>query len=524
MNLRGKLPLFCAVLLFLAGCAAPQLQTPTPSPVPAVAPRATSRPAATATRTPAPSPTPSSTALSPLHLAPRSLNGPHLAYIRAQQLALLDADGTGREIIPLPAGSDVGDYAISPDGRWLAYYLGSAQNDQPHNLSLNLLDLHNGQTRLVSKLLSRDYPQNFAQAVKKPKDPSTTTQQLQQAFLAGITHALAWSPDGSYLAFAGEMDGPSSDVYVYDMHTWGIQRKSFGPSEIQWLGWSPDGQWLVYSSVYAFDPGTVFEFYATTLAGSPPGSLVMRAPTNVLSSSATQSVAPSLWINAHQFLAYDSNSLAGDYDLRLVDIAAGSAVELWAGNFTGLTIDPHKQWAGFFSSIPGWPYGHIDGPDYPAGAYLVGFAGPMRVSVPAPHVAGTIGKISLLSGYIGDQQPFVASASNIDHLLFVSAHGTLSDSGIAPGTVSFTPDLQNWIVIGTTIRVYSAGNELVREVPLPAELHISQASQIVWRPDSSGLFLVSDASLYALDLHSGGVQLVETALDLPAAFTWVTPK
>jgi hypothetical protein len=148
----------------------------------------------------------------------------------------------------------------------------------------------------------------------------------------------------------------------------------------------------------------------------------------------------------------------------------------------------------------------------------------MLVSVNAPHISGIVGKIDFLSGHPGDQQQFVATASNVDNLVFVSTQGTVSDSGIAKGFVLLAPDLQHWLVIGNKIRIYSADDQLVREVSLPAALSISGPSQIIWRPDSSGLFLVSDTSIYALDLLSGGVQLVETNLDQPATFTWVRQK
>ena len=143
---------------------------------------------------------------------------------------------------------------VSPDGKWLAFYTGSAGNpvDMPasgtFDLTLNLLDLSTGEEQPITPLLSKDYPNNFVTAAAQLNDPDITAEYLYQAFVHGITRALAWSADGRYLAFAGQMDGLSSDLYLYDVETKTIRRLSSGDQELQWIDWSPDGKWIAFFS------------------------------------------------------------------------------------------------------------------------------------------------------------------------------------------------------------------------------------------------------------------------------------
>jgi WD40 repeat protein len=58
----------------------------------------------------------------------------------------------------------------------------------------------------------------------------------------------AWSPDGKRLAFIGALDGPKTDVYVYEMDTGKIQRISKDELRDSSPTWSPDGKSILYYS------------------------------------------------------------------------------------------------------------------------------------------------------------------------------------------------------------------------------------------------------------------------------------
>jgi dipeptidyl aminopeptidase/acylaminoacyl peptidase len=65
----------------------------------------------------------------------------------------------------------------------------------------------------------------------------------------------SWSPDGTRLAFIGALDGPSADVYLYDLNTRSITRVSTDPAHDYWPSWSPDGSRLLFFGADGFGTG-----------------------------------------------------------------------------------------------------------------------------------------------------------------------------------------------------------------------------------------------------------------------------
>ncbi len=107
---------------------------------------------------------------------------------------------------------------------------------------------------------------------------------------------------------------------------------------------------------------------------------------------------------------------------------------------------------------------------------------------------------------------------------YLSTSGAVIDSGINADLVSIAPDQQHWIVIKTDIQLFSNTSTRTRIFALPPGMQAGDIQKIIWRPDSSGLFLVSTSSqLYALDFSIGECELVEEHLAAsgPAGLIWV---
>lgn len=171
-----------------------------------------------------------------------------------QTLVVAGADGRIVREARLPAR--VSSYAISPNGVWMAYHTGEAGGCAPGettkaDLALNMLNIQTGETKLVTKLLRGDFPQNILEL--KQYDPNSADYvdfplNICWTFTDGI-RKMAWSSDSQHLAFAGEMDGPSSDLYVLDMPTQDIRRLSDGIENIRAMEWSPDNKWIMHASL-----------------------------------------------------------------------------------------------------------------------------------------------------------------------------------------------------------------------------------------------------------------------------------
>jgi WD40 repeat protein len=71
------------------------------------------------------------------------------------------------------------------------------------------------------------------------------TDFAPQAVLSGVRHprGLAWSPNGRWLAFAGQVDGRGAGTWLFDPTSHRVVR--IADKSLDELAWSPDGQQIV---------------------------------------------------------------------------------------------------------------------------------------------------------------------------------------------------------------------------------------------------------------------------------------
>ncbi len=468
-------------------------------------------------------------------------HGPYFAYLQVSNLVLrlvfVDADGSRRKVIKLPkAINDSYAYGtlpapdirfVSPDGHWLAFYTGSAgkYGELPtlgtFDLTLNLLDLETGETQVITPLLSKDYPNNFVEAAKKLNDPNLTGESLYQAFLDGIIKAIAWSPDGQYLAFAGQMDGLSSDLYVYEVNTKMIRRLSSGDQELQWISWSPDGQRIVHGSVYGVGLGMTFDVYAAALDGSS----VPYISTNILYDGIDS------WLNDHQYFENDGENGPGNYGLRLVDVATGKITKIWAGSFSSYAVDKHGMWVALLADSPDVPPKYDNGfyvydfdSDFVPAIYLINLKTLEKKRVEFPDTTHTYGAVAL-SGFSSPEFVIGGGLRNANVVL-LSVDGTLTQTDLGDATIFISPNSEYWLAMTTVTGltnqnglvitdqyagIYSKENTLIKHIPLYS-LEKTIMNHVIWRPDSSGVFLISGSEIYSMNMPDGDIRSIETNL------------
>ena len=473
--------LFFVAVLVVSGCSA------TPLPTQPIAETATAT-IPTLTATPLPATTEEQAIPSQTPEPGLRTYGPYFAYFREAngviQLVMMDADGGGRKVVELPkevtdslsnANYQLSAQYVSPDAKWLAFYTGYAGSldgqliQQTFDLTLNLLDLNTGVLQVVTPLLSKNYPNNFDETAKTLGDSFPPIEWIQYAFLAGITHALAWSPDGRHLAFAGQMDGPSSDLYVYDMEKMTAHRLTSGDEELQWIDWSSDGKWILHGSVPWIGEGTEYSIYAVSADGLSIYDLTYGLVDD--------------WLSSHEFLEYHEQNGLGKFELRLVDINTRKITKLWDGAFMDYKVYPGKQWMVIATFDKGLQLidlrtlKNIDAPD----------------SLPEPRDTF----LRLDNGEILplDLQPF-----NIDK------------------NISNSPDLKYWVVINKhNVKVYSSDMILVTDISAPNQ--DMKLSDVQWSPDSSSLFLLYGKNIYSMNIPKGDIKLVET--NLTNGYKWI---
>jgi hypothetical protein len=139
--------------------------------------------------------------------------------------------------------------AAQPGGNLIAFL--SPTGYDMHNMTLNLLSLPDGSITKVTDLTS---PETEAYADLSPGDFGFTALQAVREH-----RNFAWSPDGTRLAFVGVMDGPSAEVYIYDLPSGEVLRVSQDDDQNYGLSWSPDGNTLVYFGTEYFGTGAGFD-------------------------------------------------------------------------------------------------------------------------------------------------------------------------------------------------------------------------------------------------------------------------
>ena len=531
MKLRPFLLMLCIIILGDA-CSINSLP-PTTGPA-AISPAATLTVGAPPTPVPAtavPFPTiqpatlpPSVTTLTPAAVPSRlDTPGPYLAYLRdaakGPEIVLMDANGKGELSAPFPMDLNSSlppllSNLLSSDGDWLAFYTGSAgpafgqPGPDASDLTLKLMDLYSfkmltGDSQLVARLLSKDYPANFATAATQLGMADVSAQSLRDSFVAGITQSIAWSPDGTQLAFAGQMDGLSSDLYLYDAGSQAIQRLSSGPQEVEWIDWSPDGKWILDGSVYFVGEGMTYDVYATSRDGKVTRKLL-----------SDYRMGPGVtWLNGSEFLTYQSENGPGNHGLVRVNVETGRVDKIWDASFSSFLPDPQGDWLVVIAQSRDE-------------MTLVNLATLQQTVVTLPGPAHTYGSAvsDLIAMDPGADRHFIFRQNTGVDWYYLSTGGASTDSGINADLVSIAPDQQHWIVMKNDIQLFSNAGTRTKIFALPPGMQAGDFQSIIWRPDSSGLFLVSTSSqLFALDFSIGECELVEQHLATsgPAGLIWV---
>jgi Tol biopolymer transport system component len=249
------------ILAFFAACVvgscSPTMVSPTQSPTATVPP--------TITSSPEPSATPPITAYPWLQS-----QGPYLLFTRDNKnLMIMDADGRGQKQIKLPNDGYIFQLnkSVSPDGKWLAYLTGSTE--APYDVALNLLHLSNETTQSVSKLLATGFPANVEPIIETMVlgDPPHYDQNcfenrecrkaLVQRELTNSLFNFDWSSDSQSIAFTAQIDGPSSDIYLYGIQEKTIRQLTNELQNIYWLDWAPSGTKILYE--VSSTPGLAYE-------------------------------------------------------------------------------------------------------------------------------------------------------------------------------------------------------------------------------------------------------------------------
>jgi dipeptidyl aminopeptidase/acylaminoacyl peptidase len=423
---------------------------------------------------------------------PLQTQGPYILFMRdSQNLTILDADGSGSKPIILPNDGYISaqrnssfENIISPDGKWLAYFTGSVR--KPYDLALHVLNLGDQTTFPVAKLITPGFPQNLAPVktsdaveLEGCTEEACRLNLLELAFREGIG-SVAWSPDSQSLAFAAQIDGPSSDVYIFDIEDRSIRRVVDDLENVLHIDWAPDGERILFQNS---TPGLTY--LTAYIYVVDPDQESPQTPTVI--DSGKLSHEPS-WIAENLYLIVHGVEGAPPQDLRSLNIVTQELQDLWPYTAGSFAIDPGKRGI-VVSTIPGGYFNSA-----PAeGTYYI-------------PINGASSKITderfILSAGYKESQVFGFRENQVYSIL---ADGTIKRIGPSEWNEHLLPAAspnQAWILLlgnQNKITFYAAEtHEQIKAWEIPETIY-----RVSWRPDSLGLFLLTNRSVYYVSVPDG---------------------
>jgi len=463
------------------GTLAPQTATPTIAQIPVEVSSGTPGPTTAVPTAPTQTSIPASSAA----LEPR---GPWLLGVGGgDQLSVLNPDGTGLTAVEhQPLWDTYPDIRLGVEisnAGWIAVRTSaSTWPDPPSDMSLDLF-------RLPGVRPTRRIPL-FSQAlVARMGDIGEHTQPYEEqpvegpnwryemAYLAVLSerNPPRWSPDSRYLAFVGAIDGPSSDLYVYDTQTDQVRRLTDGPNQTAILGWSPDSWWLIHSeasTTMIADGGEIGGFPADAVwAAAADGSEVRR----LYGPAGVESILG--WVSDAEFLVERWSGYIFLHDLRVVDVSTGAERTLYPGDFYNSALAPGPRIA-VVDAVSEW----ISEDEYfPGGLHLV----PLDTAVPKPVRPGVEGFSALRVEWFPQLDQFLAGDFGVSRLFMPSGEITQTFQN-ETGWPAVSPD-GSWLAFGGErerpgLRMYGADGQMAREISR------ENTHNFVWATDSSALY------------------------------------
>ncbi|MEJ2551835.1 MAG: hypothetical protein P8Z34_14265 [Anaerolineales bacterium] len=390
---------------------------------------------------------------------------------------------------------------VSPDGKYFAFYTGYAgmfmeyDPAQKFNLQLNIISLRGGTDVIEIPLLSIYYPLNFVMLAEENMNqlseeirattPEDAAPILYDAFLQGIG-SLEWSPDSRYLAFAGQMDGFSSDLYLFDTEDDSVTRLTSGPGQIQRISWSPDSKHIMHASANMFSVHTPTTNHVVSVDG-----------TNAISFPYDVGEFEGGWLNNDQYFVHEAANGPGEYDITLLDITEGTAQMIWPDSFSTTDYIARRNLL-LVTTLP-------TESELEPGVFLVNInnASYSRIAT------------GIASGKALEHNDYLCAVSLVDDgtYLVTMDHETQKISEMS-GRIAVSPSDDLLAIYGSNYRDEKNGLDIYSlQDQSTITVFDRSVSKVIWSPEASCLFFVADDSLYRYDVTQRTTTLIDPLIE-----------
>jgi len=280
-----------------------------------------------------------------------SVDGPWVVFVEDSGLWVVNHDGSGlTQLVTFPSYIIYRfSYDVSHVGGMITFndpvdQFGGIEPYTPDlqsSPSLNIIDLPATDSRLVTPLMEPSQIRYIATQYPSFFDTSEENSSFYhvEQIKAAISRpdSLAWSPLGDKLAFSAALDGPTTDLYVFDMNTDAISRLSSGGTQAVDLEWSSDGRYIVHKAVSDINlgdrsgPQLIIEGIWSAAVNGSGLELLMQGDSEVVG-----------WISDSEILLHKWDYDCWKYQLSVVNIRTGKSRIIWPGPFEYAVSDPES--------------------------------------------------------------------------------------------------------------------------------------------------------------------------------------
>jgi WD40 repeat protein len=413
-----------------------------------------------------------------------SLEGPWWVFAGADGLWAVNADGTGATRI---SEHDFGYYGIDITG-WTASRGGHlayiTTQDTYYDASLHITSLPNLQDEAVVPLTA-DATEPSRHAA--PGDPT-----LDAVSVVIQDDSFAWSPDDRWLAFTGMLEGPTSDLYVYDTTTDHITRLTDGPTQATRPLWSHDGRFILHTALEGanIDTGMHVQAFWVAAADGSGVTLVHEGEDQLVG-----------WTAGDRFILYSIDTICGEHDLRAVDLSAEQH-SIWEGCFNRVAYEPESGtvlvaiWADTASS----EWCNVD---QGQGLFLTNADGAAPIRIVEDEIQEIV--------WSREAQLFFARTEN--GILAVSLSGEFIDLSVPKASFGFPQ-----VAVGTRELAWRGAGLWLSSLTSS----IDQPPQQIYPPGSHLLFTTADGSLYVAQRPEFLPRFI-SEIGAAASAVWVMP-
>jgi hypothetical protein len=276
---------------------------------------------------PSPSPRSPATPAPPLS-SQLSPTGPWLVMLAGNALYAMDADAsslvslTQREFSPWEP-----DFAASPAGGLVAL--------KSYRDGLTIVRVPQMEQTQLADLLppEREYT---------PEEVALLYQAMEDTYAAVLyMPSIAWSHNGSMLAFVSAMNGASPDIYIYNAEDTSVNRLTSGPTFAMYPEWSPDDRYILHDAANAVLFGKSGRGHRIASVWVAPSDL--STPRLLFNSDFADQKGFERrlgWLSDSTYVAASEPEWCPPTDLRVVSIPSGSATPVWSGSFYDAAVDP----------------------------------------------------------------------------------------------------------------------------------------------------------------------------------------